>query len=41
MKFFVFSVEGFWFLKFDGKKEKPDKSNFKRGLIVAFDIKNS
>ena len=41
MKVFVFSVEGFYFLKLYEKEAKHDKRNFKRGLALAFDVKNS
>ena len=41
MKVFVFSVESFYCNKFDEKEAKPDKPNFKRGLVVTFDVKNS
>ena len=35
---FAFSLEGFQFLKFYEKEAKPD---FKRGLAVSFEVKNS
>ena len=37
MKFFVFSVEGFQFLK----EAKPDIPKVKRCLAVLFDVQNS
>ena len=39
MKNFVFSVE-FLIFKFYEKEAKPEKRDFKRGLAVAFDVKN-
>ena len=41
MKVFIFSIEGFQFLKFYEKEEKLEKRNFKRGLALAFEVKNS
>ena len=40
MKVFVFSLESSYFFKLYEKKAKSDKRNLKRGLAVAFDIKN-
>ena len=40
MKVFVFSVEGFLFVKFYEKEPKPDIRKFKRGLVVLLDIQN-
>ena len=39
MKVFVFSVEDFKFVLFYEKETNHDKSNFKRGLAVAFNVK--
>ena len=33
IKIFALSVEGFLFFKFYEKEAKPDKRNFKRGLV--------
>ena len=41
VKVFDFSVESFQFSKLYEKEAKPDKRNFKRGLALAFDDKNS
>ena len=41
MKVFDFSVESFQFFKLYEKEAKPDKRNFKRGLALAFNDKNS
>ena len=41
LKVFVFSVEGFWFFKFNENERKLDKRNFKRGLAVKFEVENS
>ena len=41
MKVFVFSVEDFKFVLFYEKETNHDKSNFKRGLAVAFNVENS
>ena len=35
MKVFIFSIEGFQFLKFYENEEKLEKRNFKRGLALA------
>ena len=40
MKVFVFSVEGFLFVKFYEKEPKPDIRKFKRGLVVLLDVQN-
>ena len=39
VKVFVFPVESFF--KLNEKEVKPYKRNFKGGLAVAFDVKNS
>ena len=38
---FIFSGESYYFLKLYEKEAKPGKQNFKRGLVVALDVKNS
>ena len=37
----VFQVEAFQFSKFLDSEAKLEKGDFKRGLIVAFKVKNS
>ena len=41
IKFFVFQLEAFQFSKFHENVAKLDKGNFKRGLTVTFEVKNS
>ena len=41
IEFFVFSVEDFEVLKFYENEAKREKLNFKRGLSVAFMVKNA
>ena len=41
IKFSVFSVEAFQFSKFYQNEGKHDKFNFKKGLTVKIEVKNS
>ena len=41
IKFFIFPVEAFKCFKFHENEAKHDKSDFKRGLTVTFQVKNS
>ena len=41
LKVLVFSIEGFWFFKFNENEPKHDKRNFKRSLAVKFEVENS
>ena len=41
VKYFAFPVEAFWFSESHENEAKHDKSNFKRGSILAFKVNNS
>ena len=41
IEFFVFTVEAFQFFKFHDSEAKHHKRNFKRGLTVTLEVKQS